>query len=357
MKNLIAIFLAILMLMSFVSCDNDLGKTNPGNDDNDSSIVPPGNEDVISPEDEDNENNTLVSPTLPEAIGQDPFLGSTEFFDSRTLEKYSVDTEKKTILQYIEDGDTWAATDEWNYSYEVTDDGIILSVYLTKVVGYDQQSFISVQDMVSNPNNYYRPLAEVTIEQLFMVLAEQEDKAAFIEQFNGQYGTSFSVENCTEENFDSLVEEFLDSIFIKDYINQELKTIKVLAGTITKFSITLSENESQQILCEAEGIYDDSKQWYEQTSGSFAGQDSTQGWVAFISAEVPYLYDSEHNQCMVDSINESEIKTHYMDPTNGEQKTKNFTYTKEGSGKDSVVTVTIGQDIELTLRWEPKNSI
>ena len=86
-----------------------------------------------------------------------------------------------------------------------------------------------------------------------------------------------------------------------------------------------------------EGIYDESKKWYEQTSvwffGSERGSDGSH-------LSVHISNGIKNVEGTVVSIDDSSIKTCYNDENNIKQY-KTYNYTKTGSGYDSVIYITI----------------
>ena len=111
MKKIYGAFLAVLMLGCFVGCNNNPSDDSSSKDDSLFGEI------------------TYTKPILPESVGKDPFEGLTELVTDSN-EKFLVNTELKTISNCDSEGNIFI---EYEYSYKNTDDGVILSVVISKI--------------------------------------------------------------------------------------------------------------------------------------------------------------------------------------------------------------------------------
>lgn len=109
MKKIYGAFLAILMLGCFVGCNNNPSDDSSSKDDSLLGEI------------------TYTKPILPESVGKDPFEGLTELVKDSN-KKFLVNTELKTISSCDSEG---KISEEYEYSYKNTDDGVILSVVIS----------------------------------------------------------------------------------------------------------------------------------------------------------------------------------------------------------------------------------
>ena len=117
MKKIYGAFLAILMLGCFVGCNNNPSDDSSSKDDSLLGEI------------------TYTKPILPESVGKDPFEGLTELVTDSN-EKFLVNTELKTISSCDSEGNI---STEYEYSYKNTDDGVILSVVISKLGIYEMR--------------------------------------------------------------------------------------------------------------------------------------------------------------------------------------------------------------------------
>ena len=118
-------------------------------------------------------------------------------------------------------------------------------------------------------------------------------------------------------------------------------------SAIYNYKIDITNINGTQADFAYEGIYDESKKWYEQTSvwfyGDVWGSDGPLLSV-HISNGIKDVKDP------VVSIDDSSIKTFYYDENNIKQY-KTYSYTKTGSGYDSVISIVVdGQIVNAHVR-------
>ena len=160
-----------------------------------------------------------------------------------------------------------------------------------------------------------------------------------IDSTNFEYGTSFTKDNYNKEKFDWIFDQIVSaskfedlSLFYRQIFN------RVLA--IYNYKIDITNINGTQADFTYEGIYDESKKWYEQTSIYFYGPYVVNHMTVVISLQNKFIDYYE-----VYSIDDSSIKTFYYDENNIKQY-KTFNYTKTGSGRDTVISIVVdGQTV------------
>ena len=326
MKKIYGAFLAILMLGCFVGCNYNPSDDSSSKDDSLLGEI------------------TYTKPTLPESVGKDPFEGLTELVNDSN-EKFLVNTELKTISNCDSEGNIFI---EYEYSYKNTDDGVILSVIVSKIaIG---EEFVSAEDYATSMENFQKDLIKECITEDFDYYdeyygSEYWDESKWqerIDSTNFEYGTSFTKDNYNKEKFDWIFDQIVStskfedlSLFYRQLFN------RVLA--IYNYKIDITNINGTQADFTYEGIYDESKKWYEQTSIYFYGHHEVNHEVkhmtVVISCQNKFIDDYE-----VYSIDDSSIKTFYYDENNIKQY-KTFNYTKTGSGCDTVISIVVDGQI------------
>lgn len=159
-----------------------------------------------------------------------------------------------------------------------------------------------------------------------------------IDNTNFKYGTSFTKDNYNKEKFDWIFDQIVSTSKFEDlsFFYRQLFNI-VLA--IYNYKIDITNINGTQADFVFEGIYDESKKWYEQTSIYFYGSHEVNHMTVVISLQTNFIDDYE-----VYSIDDSSIKTFYYDENNIKQY-KTFNYTKTGSGRDTVISMVVDGQI------------
>ena len=317
MKKICGAFLAILMLGCFIGCNN-----NPSGD-------------FSSKDDSLLGEITYTKPILPESVGKDPFEGLTELVKDSN-KKFLVNTELKTISSCDSEGNI---STEYEYSYKNTDDGVILSVVISKE-SMDNE-LVPVEDIVNNYantelflENYVKGYITYTFDN-YNEYFDNEDFLSdywpkMIEDVNLDFGTSFTKDSFTCENYDWIVEQCINPR-AKEFVLLRAHNHVNHFSLIYNYKINITNTNGTQADFAYEGIYDESKKWYDQSSVFFYDED----WIVVIYPGVRYI-----NKDIVISIDDSSIKTCYNDENNIKQY-KTYSYIKTGSGYDSVIYITI----------------
>lgn len=318
MKKIYGAFLAILMLGCFVGCNN-----NPSDDSLLGEI-------------------TYKKPILPESVGKDPFEGLTELVTDFN-EKFLVNTELKTITSFDRRGDIIA---EYEYSYNNTDNGVILSVIVSKIaIG---EEFVSAEDYATSMENFRKDLIKERITEDFDYYDEyygseywnESNWQERIDSTNFEYGTSFTKDNYNKGNFDWIFDQIISTPKTKNIFDIYSLAVNRV-HEIYNYKIDITNINGTQADFDYEGIYDESKKWYEQTSVYFYGYHELND--DHINVVVMFYY-SFIGGYHIYSIDDSSIKTFYYDENNIKQY-KTFNYTKTGSGCDTVISIVVDGQI------------
>lgn len=336
MKKICGIIFSILFLLGFVGCSNNA-------DDSDDEVSLLGDVEI-----------TYTKPTLLESVGKDPFEGITFFTleDDEDGWSYKINSQTKTIECY-KDETIYA---EMEYSYQNTDDGIILSVIESKTVDngvmksyedyfktYEDSFKIWIKSWLLDDFDYYE-------ENVSSDSWNQDDWERYIRTTNENFGTSFTEETYVRKNIDSLYKQIISSARTKEYFLYTLKVEKDYAEVVAEYLITIKSVEASKAVVTLDGLYDESRQWYKQPSVFFG--DHTEA--GDNNSDITYInlgYNFYKGYTIV-SIDDSSIKVRYYDDNNKEYY-KTYPYTKTGSGVDTVISITDG-DETIVLRANPR---
>lgn len=334
MKKICGAFIAILMLGCFVGCNNNPSDDSSSKDDSLLGEI------------------TYTKPTLPESVGKDPFEGITILTVKDEGTKILVDSKAKTLTLLEED----QVFSEMEYSYQNTDDGVILSVVNAKVFLNDK--LVSVENLNKIIENLLIDSLKNSITKQFDYYDEyygsenwsQEDWQARIDDINFEFDTSFTTENFIRENLELIFEQAINTSKSKE--NLLLKCEEYFENIFNIFNckIILSNINGTQAELSYQGIYDESKKWYEQTSVWFYGSENSDENYVYLVISNGTKFLLFNRDYAIDSIDDSVIKIFYYDENN-EKKYRTYSYTKTGSGYDTVIYVTIdGIEIDVTPR-------
>lgn len=322
MKKIYGAFLAILMLGCFIGCNNNPSDDSSSKDDSLFGEI------------------TYTKPTLPESVGKDPFEGLTELVNDSN-EKFLVNTELKTISNCDSEGNIFI---EYEYSYKNTDDGVILSVVISKIringelvlaencgIGLENMLKDVIKEHITDDFDYYD-------EYYGSEYWDESKWQERIDSTNFEYGTSFTKDNYNKEKFDWIFDQIVSASKFEDlsFFYRQIFN-RVLA--IYNYKIDITNINGTQADFTYEGIYDESKKWYEQTSIYFYGPYVVNHMTVVISLQNKFIDGYE-----VYSIDDSSIKTFYYDENNIKQY-KTFNYTKTGSGRDTVISIVVDGQI------------
>ena len=324
MKKIYGAFLAVLMLGCFVGCNNNPSDDSSSKDDSLLGEI------------------TYTKPILPESVGKDPFEGLTELVTDFN-EKFLVNTELKTITDFDDEGNI---STEYEYSYKNTDDGVILSVVISKIkindelvlaenygIGLENMLKDVIKEHITDDFDYYD-------EYYGSEYWNESNWQERIDNTNFKYGTSFTKDNYNKEKFDWIFDQIVSTSKFEDLSFFYRQRFNIVLA-IYNYKIDITNINGTQADFVFEGIYDESKKWYEQTSVYFYGYHELND--DHINVVVMFYY-SFIGGYHIYSIDDSSIKTFYYDENNIKQY-KTFNYTKTGSGCDTVISIVVDGQI------------
>ena len=360
MKRLFSILLALLMIMCFVGCKDVTPETNL--DDDTPTDTTPTTPSV--PETDDEEKIIINLPELPEPEGSDPFINLTELKIDE-LNRIKINSENKTMtaIRYFDDDDPYFV--EYSYSYKIVDEKINVYLVITKVLDLESRELLSVQDYCDrkkvNNEEYCRRDLEDYFSFYNMYVGTDEwsdiDWLDAIDDWNEIYGTDFTVEEFIPENFDEILKRTLNSDVLKNGTLEEQLDIKKQAEVVRQFVFELSDIgfEESKAKVKIEGLYDESKNWYEQINGCFEGSiTESNGEISCFPSYLSLNID-KYSYFFVESVDENRITTTYW--VGNEKAIQYFDYTISGTGKDAVISIVVADDTILELTWEPMSKL
>lgn len=349
MKRLFSILLTLLMIMCFVGCKDP--ETNL--DDDTKPATKP--ESTPSVPDSNGEELTLEIPELPKSEGTDPFLGLTRLVINQpnNYDYIKVDSENKTMI-YVDYGDDGDYLIKYNYSYKIIDEKINVYLVLAGQSGEDDIIY-SVQDIFNKVKTGKEADCKERLERDLDFYDEEFGSDEFEEEWisrvnywNEEYGTNFTTEEYSRANYERILNTSLNTDLVKNEIRNRQLEVKRKAEIVRHFVFELSdigfeESKAKVIL---EGVFDDSKKWYEQPNGSFYG-----GIDFSINGEfsiVRYKLRTQTKDYFVDYVDDTKIYVYFEDSP----YTLNYTIT--GTGKDAVIEI---DGVSFNFIWKPADNL
>lgn len=297
-------------------------------------------------------SDTFVLPTLPESKGTDPFAGLkilTTDFDVR----YQVDTTKKVITkeELAKDRTTWSKSAEYSYSYDSTANPPTITGRIE--AQYEEGKRVTPAEELATGEAEFKEGFTQEFGKTFDELSglDAATKEAELAKLNKAYGLTLTVADLAADKKAATLEKVLNSKSIQDMLKEQQDTLKKMFSMTPTYTVTLTEKSETTAKIEVKGQYDSKLAWHEQTAGTFVymGDDYTVNAFFFIgsgSVQINGVYYG------VTDITEKTINCRDRDGTS-----KSFSYTTTGTGKDTVVTITVeaGKTIECT--WSPSATI
>lgn len=356
MKRFLSILLALLMIMCFVGCKDVTPETNL--DDDTPTDTTPTTPSV--PDSVDEEEVIIYTPELPKSEGTDPFLGLTELKIDE-LNSININSENKTMTayRYFDDDDPYFV--EYNYSYKIVDEKINVYLVIAKVLDRESRELLPIQDYYYRIKTNTEEFCRLDLLDSFSYYEEYFGSEEWDDKINGWnkvYGTNFTEEEFIPENFDEILRKTLNADVLKNGILENQLDVKKQAEVVRHFNFILSDIDFEESKAKAkiEGIYDESKKWYEQPNGSFKGEISNfDGQLSYSLSFLSTYIDKVYTYYTVKSVDDKTITTTYW--VGNEKNIQSFDYTITGTGKDAIVSVTIEDDIKLELTWEPMSNL
>lgn len=150
---------------------------------------------------------------------------------------------------------------------------------------------------------------------------------------------------------DATLEKVWNSKTVQDMLKEERDTLKKMLSMTPTYAVTVTEKSGTTAKLAVEGQYDSTLPWHEQTAGSFSYTSSD--YTANASFALGYgsvrINDMFYQ---VTEITEGTITCKDRDGTS-----KSFSYTTTGTGKDTVVTITVDSGKTIKCTWQPSNII
>lgn len=378
MKKILVVLLGILMTFAFIACDTGNGAGGNGNN-NSSSIN--GELSV-----DDLEFDGTVE-NLPESTGTDPFVGITklygpeyEFDPDYCMKYYEVDSEAKVLTYYSrdydeetdEDLDTFSPIYEYSYSYNETEN--TFSIVVKNLINGDEKIAITDTDAIkkffietidAQLENVLAPIKEYCEqlkEEAIAGLQDEESKEDVqqdISVIGAMVGLNYKPSDITADNVCTIIDEYYDkmsSSMCKEIIAQATESFPIMMENLCslstyKISSIGKPNADGISIIEATGLYNNSKKWYEQTTGYFFGYNDeiTEG-VFEISVSLLWSELDSKGEVGYLIVSISDDKIICVD---AEGNLVELSYTKTGEGENTVITVDMGDGQTIDLAWEP----
>ena len=184
------------------------------------------------------------------------------------------------------------------------------------------EEYVSAEDYAPRMENFQKDLIKERITEDFDYYDEyygseywnESNWQERIDNTNFQYGTSFTKDNYNKGNFDWIFDQIISTPKTKENIFDTYSFTVNRVHEIYNYKIDITNINGTQADFACEGIYDESKKWYEQTSVWFYGPHKVYHVTVVIDLQTKFIDDYE-----VYSIDDSSIKTFYYDENNIKQ--------------------------------------
>ena len=298
--------------------------------------------------------DTFVPPTLPESKGTDPFAGlKTLTTDSNA--RYQVDTTKKVLTKEIskDDGTSWSTSAEYSYSYDGTANPPTVTGRIE--AQYEEGERFTPTAALTAFEAGFKADFTLRFEESFNQLsvldtAQQEAK---LEGLKEQFGLDLTVADLAADKKDATLEKVWNSKTVQDMLKEERDTLKKKLSMTPTYAVTVTEKSETTAKLAVEGQYDSTLLWHGQTAGRFYGSSSSSDYTANASFALGYGSVQINDMFyQVTEITEGTITCKDRDGTS-----KSFSYTTTGTGKDTVVAITVDSGKTIKCAWQPSNII
>lgn len=323
MKKVLVLALAAATIL-MVACDNgNGGGTNTGGD-------------------------TFVPPTLPESKGTDPFAGLETLTTYSDTVRYQVDTTKKVLTEErSEDGTTWSKSAEYSYSYDGTANPPTITGRIEAL--YKEGTRFTLAEALTAGEAEFKKIFGEAFDQLSGLDTAQKETA--LAGLNEKYGLTLTVEDLAADKKNATLEKVWNSKTVQDMLKEERDTLKKMFSMTPTYAVTLTEKSGTTAKLAVEGQYDSTLPWHEQIAGTFSGTSSDYTANAFFALGFG-------------SVETNGVSYEVMEITGGtitckdrDGTSKSFSYTTTGTGKDTVVTITVDSGKTIKCTWQPNDII
>ena len=264
-----------------------------------------------------------------------------------------MDTTKKVLTEERskDDGTTWSKRAEYSYSY----DGTAKPPTITGRIEaqYEEGTRFTLAEALAA----YEPEFKAGFTQGFGEMFDQlsgldtTEKEATLAELNEAYGLALTVADLAADKKAATLEKVWNSKSVQDMLKEGRDTLKKMFSMTPTYAVTVTEKSGTTAKLAVEGQYDSTLPWHEQITGSFASASSDYTVNASFDPRSGSLRTSDGSYYKVTEITKDTItcSDQYGNPNS-------FSYTIAGTGKNTVVTITVeGDKIECT--WRPSNSI
>ena len=295
--------------------------------------------------------DTFVPPTLPQNKGDDPFAGLktlTTDYDVR----YQVDTTQKVLTEErSEDGTTWNTSAEYSYSYDGSANPPTITGRIEAL--YKERTRFTPAAALAAFEAEFKADFTLGFEEIFNQLSalDTAQKEATLAKLNEVYGLDLTVADLAADKKNATLEKVWNSKTVQDMLKEERDTLKKMFSMTPTYAVTVTEKSETTAKLAVEGQYDSTLPWHEQTAGIFAGMSSDDT----VNASFGLGYGSVRINDMpyeVTDITGGTITCSDQDGTS-----KSFSYTTTGTGKDTVVTITVDSGKTIKCTWQPNDII
>lgn len=288
------------------------------------------------------------APTLPQNKGDDPFAGLKTLTTDYVNVRYQVDTTKKVLTEERseDDGTTWSKSAEYSYSYDGTANPPTITGRIEAL--YKEGTRFTLAEALTAGEAEFKKIFGEAFDQLSGLDTAQKETA--LAGLNEKYGLTLTVADLAADKKNATLEKVWNSKTVQDMLKEERDTLKKMFSMTPTYAVTLTEKSGTTAKLAVEGQYDSTLPWHEQTAGSFDGRSSDGTANAFFVLGYGSV-ETKDGSYEVTKITEGTITCKDRDGTS-----KSFSYTTKGSGKDTVVTITVDSG-KIECTWQPSNII
>lgn len=294
-----------------------------------------------------NETDTFVPPTLPESKGTDPFAGlKTLTTDSNV--RYQVDTTKKVLTEERskDDGKTWSTSAEYSYSYDGTTNPPTITGRIEAL--YEEgKRFTPAEALAAFEAEFKAGFGKMFDQLSGLDTAQQE---AALEGLKEQFGLTLTVADLAADKKAATLEKVWNSTSVQDMLKEGRDTLKKMLSMTPTYAVTVTDKIETTAKLAVKGQYDSTLPWHEQTAGTFYGMSSDYTANASFAPSFGSV-ETKDGSYKVTEITKGTITCKDRDGTS-----KSFSYTTKGSGKDTVVTITVDSG-KIECTWQSSDTI
>ena len=292
------------------------------------------------------------APTLPQNKGDDPFAGLktlTTDYDVR----YQVDTTRKVLTEEerSEDGTTWSKRAEYSYSYDGTANPPTITGRIE--ARHEEGTRFTPAAALAAFEAEFKADFTLEFEEIFNQLSglDETAKEAALEGLKEQFGLDLTVADLAADKKAATLEKVWNSTSVQDMLKEGRDTLKKMFSMTPTYAVTLTDKSGTTATLAVEGQYNSTLPWHEQTAGSFSGMSSDDTVNAFFALGFGSV-ETKDGSYEVTEITKGTITCKDRDGTS-----KSFSYTTKGSGKDTVVTITVDSGKTIECIWQPSTRI